>query len=180
VRITEVAGDSATHGRLLEEFQSGQYDVIHYAGHAHFDPNDRARSGILCADRVLSGYHLAGITNLPVLLVFNACETGRVRRTPKDLRNRTLDIGARIDRNVGLAEAFLTGGAAHYLGTYWPVGDVAASEFARVFYGALVQGHVIGKAVQDGRDAIRKAKEVDWADYIHYGSYDFRLKLRDA
>jgi hypothetical protein len=177
VRITDVARAAATHARLREEFQSGRYDVIHYAGHASFDPNDRSRSGIECADRVLSGYDLAGVTNLPGLLVFNACEAARVRRG-KEKKQKKLAVTARIDRNVGLAEAFLRGGAAQYLGTYWPVGDSAAADFARAFYGALVQGQAIGKAVQEGRDKIRKAREIDWADYVHYGSYDFRLKIR--
>jgi len=177
VRLTEVAREEATRDRLLEEFQSGRYDVIHYAGHASFDERDRSRSGIDCADRVLTGYQLAGITNLPLLVVFNACESGRVRKG-KDKKKKSLEMTARIDRNVGLAEAFLRGGAAQYVGTYWSVGDTAAAEFGHTFYTALAQGEAIGKAVQEGRKRIREAKSVDWADYVHYGSYDFRLKLR--
>jgi pimeloyl-ACP methyl ester carboxylesterase len=178
VRLTEIRGDAATRDALLGEFQSGRYDVIHYAGHAFFDPDERARSGILCAGgQVLSGVHLAGISNLPALLFFNACESGRVRRTPREKKSRKLDVGARIDRNVGMAEAFMRGGAANYLGTYWPVGDASAASFARVFYTKLLEGAAIGEAVQAGRQRIRRSREIDWVDYIHYGAYDFRLKI---
>ena len=180
VRLTEVREGEATRERLLEEFQSGRYDVIHYAGHAFFDPAKRSRSGILCTGgQVLSGAHLAGIANLPALLFFNACESGRVR-SAKDRKKRQFDMTARMDRNVGLAEGFMRGGAANYLGTYWPVGDAAAAQFAKTFYTQLVKGKEIGAAVQAGRDTVRAIREVDWADYIHYGSYDFRLKLKDG
>jgi hypothetical protein len=33
---------------LLELFSSGEYDVVHYAGQAYFDPQTPTRSGI-CA-----------------------------------------------------------------------------------------------------------------------------------
>ena len=80
---------------------------------------------------------------------------------------------------MGLAEAFMRGGAANYVGTFWPVGDAAAAAFAETFYKDLVLRESIGKALQNGRNAVRKLKSVDWADYIHYGSYDFVLKHRN-
>ena len=179
VRLHEIRGERATRDALLEEFKSGNYDVIHYAGHAYFDPEDRSRSGIICHGRqVLSGAHLAGIAKLPALVLFNACESARVRRGVLK-KDPTLLMKERSNRNVGLAEAFMRGGAANYVGTYWPVGDDAAAAFAEIFYKNLVLGVSIGKAVQNGRDAVRKLKSIDWADYIHYGSYDFVLKHRN-
>jgi CHAT domain-containing protein len=78
---------------------------------------------------------------------------------------------------VGLAEAFLRGGVANYVGTYWPVGDEAAECFAQTFYTDLLNKKPIGEALLAGRDKVRNGtKSVDWADYIHYGSYDFVLK----
>ncbi len=178
VRLHELREEEATHAALLEAFKSGEYDVIHYAGHAFFDPESRARSGILChGGRVLSGADLAGITHVPALLFFNACETGRVRRG--DLRKKpALDMRERVNRNVGLAEAFMRGGAANYVGTYWPVGDEAAAAFAETFYRQLVGGASIGDAVQAGRKRVHGLESIDWADYIHYGAYDFTLKVR--
>ncbi len=169
LKLTRISRGDATRRTLLREFGSGAYDAIHYAGHAHFDAEEPSRSGIFCAgEEVLSGRDLAGLSRLPALVFFNACESAR-------LRGRS-GLRERIQTNVGLAEAFLRGGVANYVGTYWPVGDEAALTFSRTFYRKLVSGAAIGAALQAGRDAVRAEGSVDWADYIHYGSYDFALK----
>ena len=178
VRIDELRGRDASRPALERAFRSGKYDVIHYAGHAFFDEDDPAASGILCAGKaVLSGRDLAGLGNLPALVFFNACEAGRVRRAGRSARD-VPTMRKRIDRNVGLAEAFLRGGVANYVGTYWPVGDEPAKLFAEQFYRALMKGQSIGEALLAGRRAVWDRKSVDWADYIYYGSHDFVLKTR--
>ncbi|MCZ6469143.1 MAG: CHAT domain-containing protein, partial [Candidatus Dadabacteria bacterium] len=176
VNIVELHGEQAKKNVLKDAFRSGDYDVIHYAGHAFFDPNNPARSGILCnGGEVLSGSELAGLENLPSLVFFNACEAARIRNA-KQLKNPKLNVNKRIERNVGLAEAFLRGGVANYIGTYWPVGDEAAKRFAESFYMSLLSGDPIGKAVAKGRSDLLEMGSVDWADYVHYGSYNFVLK----
>jgi hypothetical protein len=176
VRIEQLRGAEARKGVVLDAFRSGQYDVVHYAGHAFFDKHDPPRSGILCAGKeVLSGAELAGVGELPALMFFNACEAGRIRRGVASEEHAT-DEDTRIERAVGLAEAFLRGGVANYVGTYWPVGDAPAKRFAEVFYGKLLAGESIGSALQHGRKALQEMQSVDWADYVHYGSYDFVLK----
>src|SRR5262245_2447502 len=177
VKIDELRGPAATRPALLAKIKSGNYDVIHYAGHAFFDPWNPASSGIRChGKQVLSGADLASIGNLPSLVFFNACEAGRVRGVRKD-RKEELRVDEQLDRTVGLAEAFLRGGVANYLGTYWPVADDAAKGFAETFYDELLNKKTIGDALLKGRSKVRnEIKSVDWADYIHYGSYDFVLK----
>jgi hypothetical protein len=65
---------------------------------------------------------------------------------------------------------------ANYVGTYWPVTDTAAVTFSETFYAALLRRNSLGVAVVKARTAIRKLRSIDWADYIHYGDPDFRLK----
>ncbi len=175
ITLRELRGAAATRDVLREAFSSGQYDVIHYAGHAFFDPADPAQSGVVChGGLALTGADLAGLGNLPSLVFFNACEAGRVRaphaaEPPHGMRKR-------IERSAGLAEAFLRGGVANYVGTYWPVGDASAKCFAETFYAGLMAGKPIGQALCDGRTRVRDLDSVDWADYIHYGSHGFVLK----
>lgn len=185
VRIVQRRGDEANKPTLLKDFSSGVYDVIHYAGHAYFDTAHPSHSGILCHGRqVLSGSDLVSVGRLPSLIFFNACEAGRIRG---GARIRSADAKApkpptsreRMEQNVGLAEAFLRGGAANYLGTFWPVGDASAKRFAEVFYTELMQGKPLGSAILTARQEVRKIKSVDWADYILYGSHDFVLKIRE-
>ncbi len=175
VKLVELRGKEASRGALLAQLRSGLHDVVHYAGHAFFDAARPGRSGLLCArNEVLSGSDLAGIGELPALAFFNACEAGRVRAPG----SKAPDVRHSIGRNVGLAEAFMRGGVANYVGTYWPVGDEAAGKFSTTFYGALVSGSSIGASLNDARAAVRQQGSVDWADYVHYGNYDFALKAR--
>ena len=69
------------------------------------------------------------------------------------------------------------GGAANYLGTYWPVGDTPAKAFAETFYMQLIAGKTIGDALLAGRNKVREVPSVDWSDYIMYGNYEFRLRM---
>jgi hypothetical protein len=167
--ITAIRGADATRARLLAEFRSGDYDAIHFAGHAWFDAQAPASSGILCAGgRVLSGADLAAMDSVPALVFFNACESGRLRATVNPLRQ--------LDRSVGFAEAFLRGGVANFIGTWWPVSDDAAATFAAALYRDLAQGESIGGALGTARAAVRALPSADFANYLHYGSYDFTLK----
>ena len=164
----------ATKQTLLKDFSSGEFDVLHYAGHASFDAEKPSRSGILCAGgQVLSGADLVSVANLPNLVFFNACESARTRKAPPDKTPQE-----RIDDNRGLAEAYLRGGVANYIGTYWPVGDNAAMAFADEFYTSVINSIPVGDALDQGRKKVAELKSVDWADYVFYGSPDFVLKLK--
>ena len=162
VRLAVLAGKEATRSRILAALRSGRFDLVHYAGHAMFDDIDPAQSGLLCARReVLRGADLATLTNPPFLMLANACESGRVRGVPRKLRQAAL--------TASLAEAFLRAGIAHYLGTWWPVGDGAAATFATCFHRSLLEGANCGRAMLAARAALRQQGSGDWADYLHYG-----------
>jgi CHAT domain-containing protein/pimeloyl-ACP methyl ester carboxylesterase len=184
VVLTEVWEDEATRSCLLEHFRSGQFDVVHYAGHAFFDPVAPERSGLICAPRddrnpaVLSGADVAGLGQLPMLVFFNACESARVRGVKKKTGAKS-NHPDRMRGLVSVAEALMRGGVANFLGTYWPVGDAAAETFAATFYESLLDGQPLGLAVTGARREVQKLS-ADWADYIHYGSPNFILKTRNT
>ena len=178
-RLEVLRGGAATRPALLTAFSSGKYDLIHYAGHAFFDPKKPERSGILChGGVVLSGADLAGLGNLPTLVFFNACETGRIRRgrAAGSGRKSSAERVKRIETGSGFAEAFMRGGVANFLATYWPVGDLAAKVFADRFYGHLMQGTSVREAIQQGRRGVQDSGSKDWADYVFYGDPEFVVK----
>jgi CHAT domain-containing protein len=114
IRIRKLEGAQARRSELIECFRSGQYDVVHYAGHAFFDAEHRARSGIICyGNEVLSGADLSGLAQLPSLVFFNACEAARVRRAGAE----QVAVDEAVRGTIGFAESFLSGGIANYLGT---------------------------------------------------------------
>ncbi len=182
--VQVLKGAAATHRALLAAFSSGRYDVIHYAGHAFFDPQNPERSGILAhREEPLTGAQLAGLNNLPTLVFFNACESARVRGVrggPKLKFKAPASKQEHAERAVGFAEAFMRGGIANFLGTYWPVHDASAGDFAETFYGELVQGSTLSDALLAGRRRVHELTvnegQKDWADYVFYGSPDFSLK----
>ena len=168
-QVTALSGTNATRARLLDEFRSGRYDAIHYAGHAFFDPASPSSSGILCAGgRVLSGADLASLEALPALVCFNACESGRLRQATQ--------VQRALSRSTGFAEAFLRGGVANFIGTWWPVSDAAAAKCAGTLYERLMRGETIGSSLNAARTAVKRLGSGDWANYLHYGSHDFVLK----
>jgi len=179
VRREELWKDKADRETLLKHFASGDYDVVHYAGHAFFDPQQRGRSGLYCAGaQVLSGFDLAAIDNIPTLMFFNACEAARVRGAGGAVASAK-DAPEMVQGGVGLAEALLRGGIANLIGTYWPVGDESASAFAGIFYQELLGGATLNQALLHSRRGVQKlpGRPQDWADYVFYGDPDFRLKI---
>ena len=181
IRLAELQHQEATRPALLAAFSSGRYDVIHYAGHASFNETSPELSGIYCSGgAVLSGADLAGLGSLPSLVFFNACEAARIRARPRKQSasvqaRRSRERLARVTRGVAFAEAFMRGGVANFIGTYWPVNDDAAMKFAQSFYTGILAGKRIGAAIQDGRGAIGPRNK-DWANYTFYGDANFVLK----
>lgn len=166
-----LAGAAATRRALRREFGSGRHDVLHFAGHGFFDAADPGRSGLVCAGgEVLGSADLDGLANLPSLVFFNACEAARVRRRGTG--------GPRLfafRRSTSVAEAFLGGGVANFLGTHWPVGDQAALAFSTEFYRQLLDGVPLGEAVRAARLRVLAQGSIDWADYVLYGIPGFTV-----
>jgi CHAT domain-containing protein len=168
-----LAGRDATRARIVAALGSGAFDVLHFAGHAFFDARRPDTSGLLCAGKeVLRAEHLASLGALPALVFCNACEAARVRRKPAARRSAT------VRSMTGIAEGLLASGVANFIGTHWPVGDDAAFVFSHSLYEALLQGARLGDAVLAGRQQLQVMPSVDWADYVHYGSPEFRLAAK--
>lgn len=117
-------------------------------------------------------------------MFFNACESARLRsrrdareagRSRSRIESNTERL-RRVQAAASMAEAFLRGGLASFIGTYWPVGDLAASTFATTLYDALLQGTTMNDAIQRARKAVRDAGSRDWTNYLYYGDPDFVLK----
>jgi hypothetical protein len=171
--IEFLSGPTATRAALLQAIAAGRHDVLHFAGHGSFDAADPGRGGLVCAGGdVLRGADLEGLGDLPALVFFNACEAARVRRRAAGGGRRLLAFR----RSVSVAEAFLGGGVANFLGTHWPVGDDSALAFSTRFYQRLLEDATLGDCVLAARRLVFERRSIDWADYVHYGSPDFSLR----
>jgi CHAT domain-containing protein/pimeloyl-ACP methyl ester carboxylesterase len=167
VQVRLLLGEQATRSRILRALAAEPLDALHFAGHAYFVSSNPAHGGLVCAnDEVLRGSDLDGQGDLPALVFFNACEAARVRR-----RARSSSSSPHLrSRPVSVAEAFLAGGVANFIGTHWPVGDAAAGLFATSLYTRLVGGDDLGTAILASRRLLQARGLADWADYVHYGN----------
>lgn len=170
VRVDPLCGPNATFNAVVQKLKSGQFQIVHFCGHAKFDDDDPRASSLVLHDRdMTTGVIATYFTPKPPVLCFvNGCETARTAQG-KDRLNV-----------YGLAQTFLQTGA-YLLGTRWKVSDTAAATFAAAFYEALIAKHVsLGEAVRKARIECRKAAPDDfaWASYILYG--DPRVCFRKA
>ncbi|WP_406482505.1 CHAT domain-containing protein [Streptomyces sp. NBC_01615] len=99
----------------------GQVNVLHFACHGEFDPDDALLSRLYLSDGPVYGYELIGLQFRPRLVVFSACETGRHDRLPGD-------------EVMGLVRPFLGLGAGAVVATLWDVPDASTTELMTVFY----------------------------------------------
>jgi CHAT domain-containing protein len=162
-----------TYRDVSRELDTTRYDVLHYAGHARFDPEGHGRGGLVLADQILTPEDLSTRRYLPGVVFANACqsaETG-VREDPFGGGEQTVD----------LVTGLLRAGVRGFVGSMWRVDDEAAMTFADSFYGTLSSTgqhdprhrKPIGAAVADARRAVidrHGEGEPAWAGYALYGS----------
>jgi CHAT domain-containing protein len=145
------------------------YDLVHFAGHADYVAAEPGTSGWTLADGKLTAdeiVKLGGGRPMPMIVFGNACQSGHTAAWDGDTR-----------AVFGLANAFLTAGVRHYIGTQWEVVDGQSALFAGEFYRHLTDGKAIGAAVRHARAAVvERAGEtaLAWASYVLYGDPDVR------
>lgn len=171
--ITLLTGSDLTSSRLTDELSLGNYDVIHYAGHAGFNPLHPQLSYLLLSSgeqfraervqRLLEGH--------PVVFL-NACES--TRAAPQ----HSLRTGSTVAQAQGLGSAFVYGGAQACVGSLWPIFDDTAADLAVTFYEHLIDKRQrVGEALRLARQRSHDAKgdAITWAAYALYGDPAYRL-----
>lgn len=135
VWIEHHIGESITFNQVRGWLRSGDYDIIHFAGHACFNVDDPEGSGWLLSDGLL---HAREIRNTlewsespPWLVYANACEAGM------DRASSLADYGYQTDV-YGLSSAFTAHGVRGYIAPLWPINDEVAVLLATEFYCTLL------------------------------------------
>jgi hypothetical protein len=174
--------DAADLTDAISDLISGEFDIVHYCGHAVFDPARPDRTGWVFADDFLSARYLEQMQRPPLLIFANACQTARLSVLAPGLSSRTgrrraaSSLAAKSDAGLvaGLADQFLKQGVSDYVGTGWEVPSKPAAKFATEFYLALFGASpcALGDAVARARNAIYRQRATfgaTWAAYQHYG-----------
>ena len=123
-------GRGDTHTRAPRVERSGRTSYSITRDTASSIAKHPAQSGWIFSDGVvISATELERIDRVPPLVVSNACESGI---TPERSGERS---AAQVP---SFAESFFAQGVANYVGTAWPVDDMAARLFATTLYSSLI------------------------------------------
>jgi CHAT domain-containing protein len=167
-----------TGRRFREVLMSGDYDIIHYAGHAVFESDRQDQSGLMLEKgEVCFAQKIQRLLEGSPLVFLNACESARL----KEERDRQPPEGSYDgDPKKGLASAFVYGGALACIGTMWPVTDTEAADFAVAFYGHVLEGQSLGEAMRRARTMTAESHPEDpsWASFVLYGDPTYSLGTR--
>jgi CHAT domain-containing protein len=149
------------------------FDIVHFAGHADYKPENPEESGWRLSNGILMTkdiIKMAGTSAMPALIFSNSCQSAREEEWALAKYFE--------DEIYGVANAFLLAGVKHYVGTFWEIMDKPSSQFALEFYRNLVAGNSVGEAICLARKALVRqyAEEtIVWASYVLYGdpTYDY-------
>ncbi|MBN2505893.1 MAG: CHAT domain-containing protein [Verrucomicrobia bacterium] len=149
--------DTRIHGRLtLAEFRellrTGDYDIIHYAGHGLFRGDDPEASAWLLSDGELWALEIRNTLMEhpapPWLVYANACQAAMESDRPACVYQGNV---------FGLASAFINQGVAAYIAPLWPVDDLLAQHIALEFYRHLLRNRAtLGEALRRAKTDARR------------------------
>jgi CheY-like chemotaxis protein len=162
--------------RKIDVLQAlNECDLVHYAGHARFDPTQPSRSGWILHDAVLTASELSRVAHPPLLVFANACQAGATTPWQADVMYE--------GQAFGIGSAFLLAGVQNYIGTFCVVHDAHSAAFAADFYRHLLQGKRLGEALAAARHQARQeadSRALLWASYVHYGNPTYQLPIAAA
>jgi len=187
---------------IVALLQSGEYDIVHFCGHAAFSAEFPERSGWQFKDGVLSAAKLEGVERPPTLIIANACVSAGISQSQAaTASDQNPGAGNDIEATrrptppkpppgdsrlvASLADEFFRRGVEDYIGTAWEVADEPAFMFAEKFHSALIgEGRqspaTLGEAVRIARESLYAHEQewesgTVWAAYQHYGDPTRRL-----
>lgn len=162
---------------VLAMLLTGDFDIVHYAGHGDYDPKDPDKTGwIFGESTVLTARDIFRARKVPRMVFANACFSGV-------LHAGTAFAADELSKGLAtIAQAFFERGVPNYIGAGWPVDDSQALTMAEAFYSRLLASASIGEALTDARTKVFDEQiESTWGAYQHYGNPQDRLlrKARD-
>lgn len=178
--VTLLSGKEATADRLLEELAGGDYDLVHFAGHAWAGPED---AYIYMWDRLVLGTELAPLLSRrpPALLVMSTHHTAFF---PLDLDRDALITPGQLAaperhgepvEDRGFTALAMRCGVASFVGCCGSVSDAGSARVMSAFYDRLVLGDSTPEALRAARRLAFDEGDATGLQFVAIGDPDFRL-----
>lgn len=179
VRVRVISGSEATVDNLTRTLNEHQFDILHYAGHSFYQQTEVSTfSGLLLHNKEpFTGNQVMNLESIPSIVVFNSCQAALIHSdiaaaTTRSVFTQEERALLAAQGTVTVAEAFLLAGVKHFIGTFWPVQDEAATLFSAELYLQISAHKNIGESIRSARRTLFDKALPDWANYIHYGDQD--------
>ena len=145
---------------LLEELETPNFDLLHFACHNTFLADKPDSSFIKMGQYYFMPDQVVGIgkslEQSAPLVFMNAC--------------RTAGSAPAYTQLSGWADKFLDAGASAFVGSLWEIRDKSAPIFAAALYEALMDGTTLGEAMLRARLSIQEeTDDPTWLAYTLYG-----------
>jgi CHAT domain-containing protein len=161
-----------SEGTIIPALMSGNYKIIHLAGHGVFDADPEKKSGMVIGyNSFLTTAEIAQMSTTPELVFVNCCFLGKTDAVAEEFFRSRFKLAANIGTQlieIGVKAVIVAG---------WAVDDAAALGFAKKFYDCMFSGEAFGEAVRKAREAIYQPYERKntWGAYQCYGDPYYTL-----
>jgi CHAT domain-containing protein len=178
--VTRLSRAQATGKRIVRELAEGDYDLVHFAGHAWASPAD---GYLLAWDRVVVGTEIAPLLSRrpPSLLVMSTHHTAFF---PLDLDRSDavtpLQLAApeRLGEPAedrGFTALAMRCGVTSFVGCCGSVSDAGSALVMAAFYDRLVRGDTVPQALRAARRRAFEQGDATGMMFVAIGDGGFRL-----
>lgn len=173
VKTKVMVGDEVTRTGLEKELSDQQYDIIHFAGHSFFNPENPNKSYLeLARGEAIYASQFSWLfqKGIPSLIFLNACSTAMDsggETTPEEVQMS------------GMIRQLMNIGVQSVIGSLWPMHDIVSATIATEFYRNLMHGMTLGESLQSSRRLVHnsfKTQNVGWNGFILYGNPMLRIE----
>lgn len=158
---------------ILLALFSGNYKIVHLAGHGLFSSDLKRPSGMLIGkDAFLTPAEIGQMSAVPELVFVNCCHLGKMSGVDEAYFQSRYRLAANIGTqliDIGVKAVVVAG---------WAVSDSAAVEFCEKFYQNMFSGNNFGEAIKKARKAIYdkyRDQNNTWGAYQCYGDPFYTL-----
>lgn len=163
IEIDILNQNNADFNTIREYLNKNVYQILHFAGHSHYNYKSPELTELVFYDKLVSGdKFVKKVGNLPKFIFINACDSA----------NNPYNYEKTEEIIKSLARSFILNGIHFYLGNLWKVEDSYAKKFSIEFYKNLFKGYPIGLAIKEARNLIyqENMNSLTWPAITAYGN----------
>jgi prenyltransferase beta subunit len=174
VKTNLLVGSDVTRSNLEKILSKQHYDIVHFAGHSYYNPENPDKSYLELANGeavYASQFSWLFQSGIPAVIFLNACSTAMVKDSTETPEQSELQMSGMIRQLMNI-------GVQSVIGSLWPMHDIISATIATEFYRNLTHGMTLGEALQSSRKMVHnsfKHRNVGWNGFILYGNPMLKL-----